>query len=566
MRHLRLLIVVFTIGFSGYAQNILFIPDTLSGQNINMTLQPGTTQFYNGQITNTLGANGNILGPTLILNRGEMVNLSVQNQLPDTTTIHWHGMHVSSENDGGPHTYILPNSTWSPSFTVLDNAATYWYHPHLHKRTNEHVSKGIAGLIIVRDSLESNLVLPRTYGIDDIPLVIQTKDFDASNQIVVHSNNDDVVMVNATLDAYVDLPAQIIRLRVLNGSSQRTFNLGLTNNKSFYQIASDGGLLSNPVLSNRLMLAPGERAELLVDLTNMIGQTVYLRSYASEMPNGIYGATNPGMMAMMTLNGYNPNPINGTDFDILEINVVNQTANAVTTVPQSLVTISPLDPAAANATRNLTFSPSAMGPNQLNGKFLINNSSFDMSIVNYSIPLGDVEIWQLFNQSGMAHPFHIHDVQFQILTRNGSTPAAGEQGWKDVVLVKPMENVSFIARFADFANDSIPYMYHCHMLSHEDDGMMGQFVVTNPLSTKGPSRKIGFMVYPNPNEGTFKILFDRVRHIEYQITDVSGRILVLDTIISDEITISHNLRSGSYLVWLKDRDDGSQAVDQIMIH
>lgn len=494
------------MSFTGFAQNSLLIPDTLSGTSINLTLQNGSHQFLSGQITTTMGANGNVLGPTLLLNKGDFVNFSVNNQLSDTTTVHWHGLHVAPENDGGPHTYILPNSTWSPSFTIMDNAATYWYHPHLHHKTDLHVSNGIAGMIIVRDAQEATLNLPRTYGEDDFPIVIQTKDFDTNNQIVVHSNNDDQLMVNATIDPYLDVPAQVIRLRLLNGSSQRSFNLGLDSNQTFYQIASDGGLLNSPVQLTRLMLAPGERAEILVNFSGMNGQTQQLKSYASELPNGIYGATNPGMGAGMTLNGYNPNPLNGADFVVLDFNVGSPTSNAIKTISSTLTTNTFWSDSSANTTRNLTFSPQAMGPNQLNGDFLINNAAFDMNVVSYTIPLNNIEIWEIFNQSGIAHPFHIHDVQFYILTRNGVAPPLNEQGRKDVVLVRPQETVRFITKFEDFANDSVPYMYHCHLLTHEDGGMMGQFVVNNPLSTIEESNtNDNWVLYPNPSHSEVHI-------------------------------------------------------------
>ncbi|HHG84686.1 MAG TPA: bilirubin oxidase, partial [Bacteroidetes bacterium] len=329
-RTILILFLLFTQQVMG--QNALLIPDTLSGTSINLTLQTGSHQFYSGQNTATYGANGNILGPTLLLNQGDFVSFSVNNQLADTTTIHWHGLHVSSENDGGPHTIIAPNTTWSPSFTILDKAATYWYHPHLHSKTNEHVSKGIAGQIWVRDSAEASLNLPRTYGVDDFPLVLQTKDFDSNNEIVVHSNSDNVPMVNATLDPFLQVPAQVIRYRILNGSSQRTFNLGLSNGQSFSQIASDGGLLSLPFNTNRLRLAPGERAEILINFSGMNGQSIFLKSFASELPNGIYGATYPGMGQGMVMNGYNPNPLNGSDFDLLKFDVVAPNANPVTAI------------------------------------------------------------------------------------------------------------------------------------------------------------------------------------------------------------------------------------------
>ena len=506
---LRKTLLSFIIGFltigMAAAQQPLLIPGTLSGTDITLNLQNGTYQFYQGINTTTMGANGNILGPTLVLDKGQQVNITVNNQLADTTTIHWHGMHVSASNDGGPHTTIAPGTSWHPAFTVMDKAGTYWYHPHLHTKTNKHVSLGIAGMIIVKDEEEASLDLPRTYGVDDFPLVIQTKDFDADKQIVVPSNSDDVVMVNATIDPYLDVPAQVVRFRLLNGSSQRVFKIGLSGNNTFYQIASDGGLLSEPLALTRLQLAPGERAELLIDFTGKEGQSLQLMSYAAEFPNGIYGATNPGMMSNMTLNGYKPNPINGANFNIITFNVGSMNNNPVTSIPAQLVTLNPIPESEATTTRQLTFTPEQMGPNQLNGKFLINGVSFNMDVINYSIPLGNTEIWVLKNQSAIAHPFHIHDVQFYVLDRNGVAPPPEEQGRKDVILVKPQETVRFIASFDDFANDSVPYMYHCHMLTHEDMGMMGQFeVVDNTTGVNNNNIEVGGVtIYPNPSMGDF---------------------------------------------------------------
>jgi bilirubin oxidase len=554
MSKLKTIFITMLLPIIGIAQNQLLIPDTLSGTSISLNLQNGTHQFFAGQATNTIGANGSILGPTLLLSKGDYVNFSVNNQLADTTTIHWHGLHVSPENDGGPHTYILPNSTWTPSFTIMDKAATYWYHPHLHHKTNEHVSKGLAGMILVRDSTEAQLSLPRNYGIDDIPLVIQTKDFDNNNQIVVHSNSDDNVMVNATINPYIELPAQVIRLRVLNGSSQRAFNLGLSNNQVFYQIASDGGLLSSPYQITRLLLAPGERAELLINLSGMNGQSIYLKSFASELPNGIYGATNPGMGAGMSLTGYNPNPLNGNDFNILNIDILSPNSNPITTIPSSLATVTPWNSSTASTTRTLTFTPQSMGMNQLNGKFLINNTSFNMGIVNYTIPLDNVEIWEIFNQSGIAHPFHIHDVQFNILSRNGNTPAPSEQGWKDVVLVKPMETVRFITKFEDFANDSVPYMYHCHLLTHEDDGMMGQFIVKNTTTSINDTASKPFVLYPNPTNDIIHI--SGLGLGEIYLYNVQGQLINYKIISKDQVDVDISQYSqGIYFLTIISNDN-----------
>lgn len=466
------------------AQNKLLIPDTISGQNINLNLQKGSVQFYPGTKTQTFGVNGNILGPTLLLKKHQNVTINVKNELDDTTTIHWHGMHVAPHNDGGPHITINPGSTWSPGFEVLDHASTHWYHPHLHMHTNEHVQKGIAGFIIVRDTAEAALALPRTYGVDDFPLAIQTKVFDSNNQIVTGQNAlDTALMVNATLNPYLDAPSQVVRFRILNGSSERVYNLGFSDNISFSHIGSDGGLLKSSVSLSRLLLAPGERAEILVNLSAFNEKTVYLKNYGSAIPNAHYGAAQPGMGPGQTIPGYTSNRLNGADFNILTINVGAQTSNPITSIPGSLVSHSPWQSSSANITRTLTFTSMNMGPTAIQGPFLINGAHFDMNVINYSIPFNNLEIWELRNQTPIAHPFHIHNVQFYILDINGVAPSASLQGRKDVVLV-PGGNgvVRFITKFEDFYDDSMPYMYHCHMLTHEDDGMMGQFVVKSPCT------------------------------------------------------------------------------------
>lgn len=531
-----ILIICLVLNIAIKAQNPVLIPDTLSGTSFELTLQNGTHQFFDGQSTATMGVNGNILGPTLIMQKGEQVNIAVENQLGEETTIHWHGMHVSASNDGGPHTVIKPSETWTPSFTVMDNAATYWYHPHLHEKTNEHVSKGIAGFIIVRDEEETALELPRTYGLDDFPLVIQTKDFNANNQVVTPSNSDNVLMVNATIDPELEVPAQVVRMRLLNGSSMRVFNIGLSDNITFYQIGTDGGLLSESESLTRLQLAPGERAEILVNFSGMEGQAIQLMSYASEFQNGIYGATVPGMMAMMTLDGYNPNPLNGNDFDIISFQVVSQSENPVTTLPSTLVDLNPFTEGDADITRNLNFTPEFMGPDQLNGSFLINGVSFDMDVINYTIPLNNTEIWSIINQSGIAHPFHIHDVQFFVLDRNGSPPPISEQGRKDVILVKPQETIRFITKFEDFANDPVPYMAHCHMLVHEDDGMMIQFEVVGETTDINENNVFeDIEVFPNPvRENTMLTIADTEIVLEkYVLFDLQGNKILEKQIVKE---------------------------------
>ena len=548
------LVLLMSSAYTGYSQNLLAVPDTLSGVNFVLNIYDSTHVFYQGFTTNTYGVNGSYLGPTLLLNKGDSVTMNVINNLMDTTTIHWHGMHVSAMNDGGPHTVIPPGTTWSPSFTVLDHAAMYWYHPHLHMMTNLHATLGAAGVIIVRDSAEALLNLPRTYGVDDFPLVIQSKAFDAAKQIVINTAYDSVMMVNGTVNAYLPVPAQVVRLRLLNASSERVYNVGLQGNLGFFQIGTDGGLLDAPVALTRLRIAPGERADLLVDFSSLQGQSINLVSYASELPSAIYGATQPGMGPGQVIPGYSTNALNGANFTIMNFTVVAPSATPVLSVPAALVTNSPWLVANANTTRSLVFSPVNMGPTAIQGPFLINNTSFDMGVVNYSIPLDNIEVWTLNNQSPIAHPFHIHDVQFYITEMNGLLPPANMAGRKDVVLVPAMQTVKFITKFETHCDSMGMYMYHCHMLPHEDDGMMGQFVVTCPANVGMDEVTLSnelVSVYPNPTHGEIQLIGATHQVIQQvSVFDAGGRVLFTNQgINSPQINLNLDfLKTGIYLL------------------
>ena len=497
-----LFIALLCISSRAFAQQVLPIPDTLSGKNFNLRMHKDSVQWFQGKITQTLSFNEyKYLGPTLILNKGEEVNISVKNEIGDTTTMHWHGLHVPAIWDGGPHSPILDGDTWKPNFTVLDKASTYWYHPHFDKKTALQAIKGAAGLIIVRDKEEATLALPRTYGVDDIPLVVQCKQLDADNQAMPRGMQDSTLMVNGAINAYVNLPAQVIRLRLLNASGERSFNFGFSQNKSFYVIGNDGGLLKKPAATTRVRLSPGERAEVLIDLTGMNTQSLYLMSYASELNVGVQGGPTmpmpPGSPPM-------DSPLNGIDYTILKIQVVAQTSSPITSIPNSLVTLFPYEEKNASTTRliNITAKDSLT----MDGPFFFNDSTFDMMRIDYTIPLNSTEIWSITNKSMVAHPFHTHDVQFYILDRDGNPAPERERGRKDVVLVEPNETVRIIMKFEDHADTIVPYMYHCHVLMHEDDGMMGQFMVVPASSSSIPRlEKSTFNLYPNPSNGKVHI-------------------------------------------------------------
>lgn len=554
----RILQILFSLLFSiaiAKSQNLLAIPDTISGTTFNLNILDTSNVFYSGYTTNTFGINAKYLGPTLFLNKGDSVSMNVSNQLMDTTTIHWHGLHVSAMNDGGPHIVIPPNTLWNPKFKVRDHAAMYWYHPHLHMMTNKHTSMGAAGLIIVRDSSERSLNLPRSYGIDDFPLVLQSKCFDSNKQIVINNASDSVMLINGTLNAFLPTPAQVLRFRLLNASSERVYNVGLQGNLTFYQIGTDGGLLNAPIALTRLKLAPGERAEILVDFNGKTGQVINLMSFASELPNAIYGAIQPGMGAGQTIPGYSANVLNGSDFKLITFNVIAQNTSPITVIPSTLVTNNVISVSSATAFKTLTFSPVNMGPSAIQGPFLINNTSFDMDVINYSIPLNNIEVWTLTNQTPIAHPFHIHDVQFYITEINGVPPPANMAGRKDVVLVPGGgQSVKFIAKFETFCDSMATYMYHCHMLPHEDEGMMGQFNVICPTNvgiTDIDSELNDLVVYPNPASDKVMLKFNsKEKLIDVTLYDYSGKIIFSKNKINDSQVIlnNDNQASGIYTV------------------
>ena len=537
------------------AQQALFIPSTLSGSTISLDIQQGAVNFLPGNSTPTFGYNGNFLGPTILLNKNDSVSFNITNSLLDITTVHWHGLHVAPENDGGPHQEIMPSQVWSPSFKIRNNASTFWYHSHVHMSTEYQVNLGLAGLIIVHDSTEASYVLPRTYGIDDFPIIIQSKSFDILNQLAAFTHDDSIMMINGTIDPVLDAPAQVVRFRCLNGSADRTYNLGLSTNANFYVIASDGGMLDQPISANRVRLSPGERYELLIDLTGMQGQSLYLMSYASQLQNGIIGSPQVGT-GMAQLPGYAMNPLNGADFNLLKIDVVAQTTNPVTTIPVQFQTNVKWLVQNADTSRILTFAPEVMGPQEMvEGPFTISGKSFDMDSINIHIPFNNTEIWSIVNSTMVAHPFHIHDIQFNVVDRNGVAVTGIETGWKDVVLVRPQETVRVIAKFETFYNDNIPYMYHCHLLHHEDEGMMGSFIVNSTASTGINSNiynDIKVELYPN---SVGDILYTTIpKGADFVIYNSTGQVIEYyeKSFLEDKLVVhTSSFVNGMYFIQVK---------------
>jgi bilirubin oxidase len=488
------------------------VPDTLSGTTFNLTLKDTMAQLRSGNQTITGGINQNkFWGPTLMMYKGANVNFNVKNKLNDSTTIHWHGMHLPAVMDGGPHQIIPPGTTWQPYWTVKNQASTLWYHPHLHMMANEQITKGLGGFIIIRDAAERALALPRTYGVDDIPVVFTSRRYDAANQFsYTNVAYGDYLLSNGTPSAQISLPKQFVRLRLLNAEIERGYDIGFSDNRTFYIIGNDGGLLNAPVSVTRVKLMVGERVEILVNLSNdQVGSSIDLKAYNGGQTFGFPGGE-------PATSGQFGSLLNNTTFNLLHINVVAPTANAITALPSTLVNNTYWTAADATISRTVSITDGNPGPGSV--PFRFDNTAFAFNTINKTIPLNSVEKWTIKNNNVFGHAFHIHDVEFKIVDRNGVTTAVGshESGWKDVMYVPNGETVSFVAKFDDYADDTHPFMYHCHFALHEDDGMMGQFVVSSATSVKAAEKiPVNFSLFPNPAQDKIFINVDNNIEVYY---------------------------------------------------
>ena len=423
----------------------LLEPEEVDGTKIyNLTLQAGETEFFDGVMTRSWGANGTYLMPTIRAYEGDDIELRVRNELDRITTLHWHGMHLPPTMDG-VHQVISPGETWQPYWQVRQQAATLWYHPHLHGETGLHVYNGLAGLFYLEDENSQSLDIPKEYGVNDFPIIVQDKQFAADGQFIYMNDGGemtgDTLIVNGTYAPYLEVPTGLVRLRILNSSNARNYNFGFDDNREFFQIASDGGLLEQPVPRTRLLLGTGERAEILVNVSEL--DTFTLISYAAD-----------GWLLY-----------EGTEFNVMELRAQN-VPSGYTTVPNQLNTIERYDETQAANTRGFVLDDDT-----------INGLALQIDRIDAVVHVGTQEIWEVSNDDDEFHVFHVHDVQFQILDRDGVEPELHEMGWKDSVIVDAGETVRLMMEFSDYADPHTPYMFHCHILEHEDNGMMGQFVV-----------------------------------------------------------------------------------------
>lgn len=503
-----------------------FVPDAevaLTATAKSVQILPGEpTQVwsYEGELLGGSGVTlqtvpGSYLGPILRVQSGTKIRLFLHNDLAEDTVLHPYGLRVPEDCDGQPMQAIAPGETKVYEFQVIDPAGPHWFHPHPHMRTAEQVLMGLAGLFHVWDVDEELAVPGASTGANDLPVIIQDRTLDSNNQFVYQPHQmwgylGDRILVNGTPDATLSVEPRAYRLRILNGSNARTYKLAWSNGMPVDVIGTDGGLL--PAVDSRsyVMLSPGERIDVWADLSGSARRQVVLRSLAFEPGTMGGGGMGGGGMDGGGMGGGGMGgggrrgggggghggggcggcggggmgmalPM-GAPFDILTLNV----GRRASTHPE----LGPLPPLSevlhAGNVPNYD-SPRPFSLDMQHMVWTINGRVYDMHDVaeDEMVWLGETIAWEWINNTPIPHPMHIHNVQFQVVERSPSSASSYatineglvDGGWKDTVLVWPGERVKIAMRFEPHAG---MYMYHCHILEHEDMTMMRNYMIMDP--------------------------------------------------------------------------------------
>ena len=444
-------------------RNRLPIPETLQPSGLTLNAQPGTVATPGGGSATAWMYQGTLPGPTLRVRTGDTFRATLENGLAEETIVHWHGLDVPDAADGHPRLAVAPGSSYAYDFTVRNRAGTYWYHPHPHGRTAVQTYNGLAGFLLVDDAVSDGLGLPS--GVRDLPLVVQDKRLDGSGALVYQPDAFDVMQgylgdrpfVNGAEFPYRGVGRALYRLRILNGSNARIYDLALSDGTPLTLIGTDGGLLDQSMPLDSIFLGPAERVDVLVDFSGHAPDSrVLLQSRPFQIPGGM------GM-------GMGGGSGQGRAMDLMEFVVVDSAPEAVS-VPTALASLPPVPSVSGAARQTFRFT-------SMMSRHLINGRTFSMERVDARIPLGATELWSFVNTSPMPHPVHMHGGNFRVLSRTGGRGQVlpWERGLKDTVLLLPFETVEVAVRFEEHRG---LFLLHCHNLEHEDEGMMLNFEIT----------------------------------------------------------------------------------------
>ena len=451
---------------------------------IPLSLQSGRHSFGGQTMSQTFGINSSNLGPVLRAKKGQTLPFDITNTLKEATTLHWHGLHIPGDVDGGPHQEILPDQIWQPDVPIAQRASMNWFHAHTHGRTARQTYLGLAGVMLIEDDDSLNADLPKSYGIDDLTVILQDKSFDAAGQLQYDLTGEvfeegflgETLVVNGVAAPTVrQVPRGWVRVRLLNACNARFLTVSMATGPVVV-IASDGGFLAAPVEVPEIVMSPGERYEILLDMRTMPSNGLNVAMGIAEdegvLENFFGRLFGGGVPVVQTALTFVPDP----------------TLPAFTgALPRTLAQLDPPDPSLAVKTRSFTLNMEggedlatlAANWGNLCGTAAgmgINGQPMKMDAINEEVRLGDYEIWRVRADQDL-HPFHVHGCSFRILKQNGSAPPQYASGWKDMVHVQGGWS-EILVKFDHPASREAPFMYHCHILEHEDCGMMGQFTVT----------------------------------------------------------------------------------------
>ncbi len=473
------------------------IDTTKNGSVFELVIQEGHNRIVPAGPTTTYGYSGPILGPVVRVRSGQVVKPVISNRLPVESSVHWHGLFVPSDVDG-PFNPIAPGQSWSPELRIAQPAATTWYHPHPHGDTARQTYMGLAGLLYVDDGSAEAFNLPREHGVDDLPLVLQDRIFapdgkliyDRSPMAMMHGSRGDVILVNGAVRPIARPPAGLVRLRLLDGANARNFRLAFSDDRPFHVIANDAGWLAEPVELREIEISPGERYEIVVDFSD--GRPADLLTWPDH--NGRFG---DGMVerakAFVATMRERREPV-------LRFEPAPVANRPKRDLPRRLQDPGRPDASKAVRWRSFTFDsmmmanmPMMRGGGMGHGghnarapagtsaghqvpsgmRMGINGRTYDMGRIDAEVALGSHEIWEIVSTE-MAHPFHIHGATFQTLTKAGRPAPAHEAGIKDTVLVE--NRAELLVSFRQPSTRERPFLFHCHILEHEELGMMGTYL------------------------------------------------------------------------------------------